>query len=77
MRHTVACKIAKRQGSLTLNLEARAIHELHEARDQLVFGLRELLPVERCVNVRKNVQDGTEPECTVPSTAILLRAVVQ
>ncbi len=50
-QRTITSKVTEGESSLALHLQARAIHELHEARDQLVLGLRELLPVVRYANM--------------------------
>ena len=47
-RRTITGKVAEGERSLALDLQTRAIHELHEARNQLVLRLREFLPVVRC-----------------------------
>lgn len=42
---TIAGQVSECQGSLTLNLEARAVHQHHEACHELWFALCQLLSI--------------------------------
>ena len=73
--HAIACQIPQGKCRLTLDLETRAIHQLHEALDKLGFILRKLLPV---INFGKNeTMLISLIKLNALSTAMLLSAVVQ